>query len=79
MYTVSYFEVHCDDGIPEATREYFNTYHEAQAYAKSFDDWDDVRVDHLQINTDVLPFWTHMARLLTGLFHCVLYIKSHYE
>ena len=56
MYTVSYFEVHCDDGIPEATREYFNTYHEAQAYAKSFDDWDDVRVDHLQINTDVLPF-----------------------
>jgi len=56
MYTVSYFEVHCDDGIPEATREYFNTYHEAQAYAKSFDDWDDVRVDYLQVNTHVLPF-----------------------
>lgn len=56
MYTVSYFEVHCDDGIPEATREYFNTYHEAQTYAKSFEDWEDVRVDYLQVNTDVLPF-----------------------
>jgi len=75
MYTVSYFEVHCDDGIPEATRQYFNTYHEAQAYAKSFDDWDDVRVDYLQVNTEPLPFWTHMARQLTGLFHCVLLIN----
>ena len=56
MYTVSYFEVHCDDGIPEATCEYFNTYHEAQAYAKSFDDWDDVRVDYLQVNTEHVPF-----------------------
>ena len=79
MYTVTYFEVHCDDGIPEATREYFNTYHEAHAYAKSFEDWDDVRVDHLQVNTHVLPFWTSITRLTTGLFHCVLYIKSHYE
>jgi hypothetical protein len=79
MYTVSYYEVHCDDGSPETTREYFNTYHEARAYAKSFEEWEDVRVDRLQVNTHVLPFWTPMARLLTGLFHCVLYIKSHYE
>jgi len=48
MYTVSYFEVYCDDGIPEATREYFDTYHEAQAYAKSFEDWEDVRIDYVK-------------------------------
>ena len=56
MYTVSYFEIYCDDGIPEATREYFNTYHEAQAYAKSFEDWEDVRVDKVQSQPAVLPF-----------------------
>ena len=56
MYTVSYFEIYCDDGIPEATREYFNTYHEAQAYAKSFEDWEDVRVDKVPPQPAVLPF-----------------------
>lgn len=56
MYTVSYFEIYCDDGIPEATREYFNTYHEAQAYAKSFEDWEDVRVDKVPSQSAVLPF-----------------------
>ena len=56
MYTVSYFEIYCDDGIPEATREYFNTYQEAQAYAKSFEDWEDVRVDKVPLQPDVLPF-----------------------
>jgi hypothetical protein len=56
MYTVSYYEVHCDDGSPETTREYFNTYHEARAYAKSFEEWEDVRVDRLQVNTHVLGF-----------------------
>ena len=56
MYTVSYFEIYCDDGIPEATCEYFNTYHEAQAYAKSFEDSDDVRVDKVQPQPAVLPF-----------------------
>ena len=56
MYTVSYFEIYCDDGIPEATREYFDTYHEAQAYAKSFEDWEDVRVDKVPSQSAVLPF-----------------------
>ena len=79
MYTVTYFEANCDDRTPEVTQELFTTYHEAQAYAKSFDDWDDVRVDSLQVNTHVGSFWTPITRLSTGLFHCVLYIKSHYE
>ena len=56
MFTVTYYEVHCDDGIPEASRKYFNTYHEANAYAKTFEDGDDVRVDRLQVNTHVLGF-----------------------
>ena len=79
MYTVTYFEVNCEDRNPEVTQEFFTSYHEAKAYAKSFEEWDDVRVDYLQVNTEHVPFWTHMARQLTGLFHCVLYIKSHYE
>ena len=56
MYTVSYFEIYCDDGIPQATREYFDTYHEAQAYAKSFEDWEDVRVDKVPSQSTVLLF-----------------------
>jgi len=48
MYTVSYYEIYCDDGIPEATTEYFDTYQEAQAYAKSFEDWEDVRLDYVK-------------------------------
>ena len=57
MYTVSYFAVYCDDGIPEATREYFDTYQEAQAYAKSFEDWEDVRVDYVKpLTPQELPF-----------------------
>ena len=73
MYTVTYFEVNCEDRNPEVTQEFFTSYHEAKAYAKSFEEWDDVRVDYLQVNTEHVPFWTHMARLSTGLFHCVLY------
>lgn len=56
MYTVSYFEIYCDDGMPEVTHEYFNTYQEAQAYAKSFEDWEDVRVDRVPQQPEVLPF-----------------------
>lgn len=57
MYTVSYFEVYCDDGIPEATTEYFESYQEAQAYMKSFEDWDDVRMDYVPRAHSVdLPF-----------------------
>ena len=56
MYTVTYFEVNCEDRSPEVTQEFFTTYHEAKAYAKSFEEWDDVRVDYLKVNTDVLPF-----------------------
>jgi len=52
MYTVSYFEISCDEGIPEVTREYFETYQEAKAYAKSFEDWDDVRVDYVTLSND---------------------------
>ena len=72
MYTVSYFEIYCDDGIPEATREYF-TYQEAQAYAKSFEDWEDVRVDRVPLQPEVLP--SEQSRLST-FFLRVLYIPS---
>ena len=75
MYTVTYFEVNCEDRSPEVTQEFFTTYHEAKAYAKSFEEWDDVRVDYLQVDTQLVSYWTHMARQLTGLFHCVLYIN----
>ena len=70
MYTVSYFEIYCDDGIPEATRQYFDTYQEAQAYAKSFEDWDDVRVDYVSLSNDPVPFWVTYPRL-RGVYFCV--------
>lgn len=56
MYTVTYFEVNCEDRNPEVTQEFFTSYHEAKAYAKSFEEWDDVRVDYLQVNTEHVPF-----------------------
>ena len=56
MYTVTYFEVNCEDRNPEVTQEFFTTYHEAKAYAKSFEEWDDVRVDYLQVNTELVSY-----------------------
>ena len=56
MYTVTYFEVNCEDRNPEVTQEFFTSYHEAKAYAKSFEEWDDVRVDYLQVNTELVSY-----------------------
>jgi len=56
MYTVTYFEVNCEDRSPEVTQEFFTTYHEAKAYAKSFEEWDDVRVDYLQVDTQLVSY-----------------------
>lgn len=47
MYTVTYFEVRCDEEVAGYSHEYFDTYQEAQAFAKSFEDWDDIRVDYV--------------------------------
>ena len=57
MYTVTFFEVYCDDGIPEATTECFQSYREALNYMKSFEDWDDVRVQYIDCPViDDCPF-----------------------
>ena len=57
MYTVTYFEVCTDERVADYTHEYFDIYQEAQAFAKSFDDWDDVRVDYVsRVTIDELPF-----------------------
>ena len=56
MYTVTYFEVNCEDRNPEVTQEFFTSYHEAKAYAKSFEEWDDVRVDYLQVDTQLVSY-----------------------
>ena len=48
MYTVTYFEVRCDEEVAGYSHEYFDTYQEAQAYAKSFEDWEDVRLDYVK-------------------------------
>ena len=57
MYTVTYFDVRCDEEIAEYVHEYFDTHQEAQAFAKSFDDWDDIRVDYVApVTINELPF-----------------------
>ena len=57
MYTVTYFEVRCDEEIAEYVHEYFDTHQEAQAFAKSFDDWDDIRVDYVsRVTMNELPY-----------------------
>ena len=57
MYTVTYFETYCDDGEPEAIREYFSTYEEALPYLKSFEDWEDVRLDYIKpVEPSDIPF-----------------------
>jgi hypothetical protein len=57
MYTVTYFETYCDDGEPEAVREYFSTYEEALPYLKSFEDWEEVRLDYIKpVDPCDIPF-----------------------
>tara|TARA_B100001093_G_scaffold379528_1_gene364896 strand:- start:209 stop:382 length:174 start_codon:yes stop_codon:yes gene_type:complete len=57
MYTVTYFEVRCDEEIADYVHEYFDTHQEAQAFAKSFEDWDDIRVDYVsRVTMNELPF-----------------------
>lgn len=58
MYTVTFYEISGNDSF-DAVRECFDSYQEAKAFAKSFEDWDDVRLDYVpslqQINN--LIFW----------------------
>jgi hypothetical protein len=57
MYTVTYFEVRCDEEVAGYSHEYFDTYQEAQAFAKSFEDWDDIRVDYVsRVTMSELPY-----------------------
>ena len=46
MYTVTFYEISGYDSF-NAVRECFHSYQEAKSFAKSFEDWDDVRLDYV--------------------------------
>jgi len=46
MYTVTFYDISGNDSF-NAVRECFDSYQEAKSFAKSFEDWDDVRLDYV--------------------------------
>jgi hypothetical protein len=46
MYTVTFYDISGNDSF-NAVRECFHSYQEAKSFAKSFEDWDDVRLDYV--------------------------------
>ena len=52
MYTVTFYEMSGYDSF-DAVREYFNSYQEAKSFAKSFEDWDDVRMDYVPLTQQI--------------------------
>lgn len=55
MYTVTHYEI-CGNDSFDAVRECFGSYQEAQSFAKSFEDWDDVRIDKVPSTQQINNF-----------------------
>jgi len=56
QYIVRYSAVYCDDLTPEFTDNVFSTRKAAEAYLKSFNEWDDVVLLKRNMSFEPLPF-----------------------